>query len=198
MLGWCPACCRPINLEEGSNTCKQCGYTFYCNLFQVPQSSLSPICQTSNWCANVPPVNRFAPNYFSPTVRSPVSQGNVSNVTSPASPRDVSKELYLACLSGDIVSVNSLLASPANMLNINRLDEGSGMGPLHVACQQGHAVVVKALLSVPEIDIYSTTRDGRSPIAIAQEQNHVEIINLLQQHNMRQTLRNAYAPLKKP
>ena len=55
----------------------------------------------------------------------------------------------------------------------------TGTSPLHIAIYKNRVNLVKKLISYPEIDLNFQTVDGRTPLFIAAEMNHLELVNAL-------------------
>jgi len=53
--------------------------------------------------------------------------------------------------------------------------------PLHIAAMEGHKAVAE-LLIIKGVDVNSKTRDGKTPMSLAKEKRHKEIIELLRRH----------------
>ena len=57
-----------------------------------------------------------------------------------------------------------------------------GITPLHLACIHRHKLVVRALLSIKEIDVNMIDKGGRSPLSFAAENGDIHIVRQLLDH----------------
>ena len=65
-------------------------------------------------------------------------------------------------------------------VDVNRLDRKNGVTALHYACQEGHVVVVRALISAPGIDVNRLDRvKGITALHWACQRGHVEVVRAL-------------------
>ncbi|XP_046562348.1 inversin-like [Haliotis rubra] len=74
--------------------------------------------------------------------------------------------------------VELLVKNKANLL----LSDKHGDNTRHCACNGGHFDVVKYVLSLNSEDINSSGREGRTPVMIAAEKGHKEVVELLVRH----------------
>ncbi|XP_067668335.1 ankyrin repeat domain-containing protein 50-like [Haliotis asinina] len=72
--------------------------------------------------------------------------------------------------------------------NVALTDE-NGDNFLHCACREGHAEVVKYILLQDLVDINSLGHEKKSPVLIAGEQGHTEVVELLVKHGADLSLR---------
>ena len=89
--------------------------------------------------------------------------------------KDGSTPLYIASLKGHTDIVAILLGTPGIQINQHTNDEAT---PLFMASLQGHTEIVRLLLQQPNIDVHKNP-DGDSAIGRATQNNHTEIIQLL-------------------
>ena len=64
-------------------------------------------------------------------------------------------------------------------INVNQIRRDDGSTVLCLACKKGDIEFIRKLLSHPNIDISKKTYDGHSPLSIAKERDHIELIQLL-------------------
>eukprot|EP00899_Mesostigma_viride_P011736 jgi/Mesvir1/20563/Mv06235-RA.5 len=87
-------------------------------------------------------------------------------------------QLAAACAQGDVRAVEELLAQRADPAH---RDEESGLYPLHVAAEHGHAVVVRALLekSVLPLNVNQVDEWGRTAVHAAALHGHAKVVKIL-------------------
>lgn len=51
--------------------------------------------------------------------------------------------------------------------------------PLYIVCQNGHINIVRVLIQYNDIDIYTASIKGLTPLSIAEKCGHIDIANLL-------------------
>jgi len=83
--------------------------------------------------------------------------------------------LYRACTGGNLEIVDALLMSSADP-NIRDKELRTA---LWGACEAGHAAIVSSLLQHPKVDMELTSKSGKSPVFIASEKGHAEVVRLL-------------------
>ena len=86
-----------------------------------------------------------------------------------------SEKLHLACKSGLVGEVRSLLQKNADV----NITDNDGKTPLHVACMNNKIDVVKALIE-NDADVNITDNDGKTGLDIARTKNHLEITKFLE------------------
>lgn len=75
-------------------------------------------------------------------------------------------------------------------INVNSMDD-CHMTPLHYAAQEGFAEIVHALINFPGIDVNCLTSSGNTPLHLAVENKHKDIImNLLSHKDIKTALLN--------
>ena len=84
--------------------------------------------------------------------------------------------LFIACYTGHLEIVARLLQHPD--IQVNQARTGSGTTPLYIACQEGHFNIALALL-LKGADLNLRTRDGRTPLKLAQRGGHRATVKLL-------------------
>ncbi|KAG5013672.1 hypothetical protein AAZX31_09G195500 [Glycine max] len=84
-------------------------------------------------------------------------------------------ELHMAARSGDLIAVNSILAS--NPLAVNSRDKHSRT-PLHLAAFSGQAEVV-TYLSKHKADVGASAMDDMAAIHFASQKGHLEVVRAL-------------------
>lgn len=87
--------------------------------------------------------------------------------------------LFSASVFGHTECVRQLLQVPD--INVNTADSRYNETALLRACNSGHTEVVKLLLMHPDIDVHIADKDGNTPLSKAKQNNHSEIIQLLQE-----------------
>ncbi|XP_067661816.1 serine/threonine-protein phosphatase 6 regulatory ankyrin repeat subunit B-like [Haliotis asinina] len=128
--------------------------------------------------------------------------------------------LHIACYCGQINIVNYILSlklvdvnsrgwknrtsvmvaakhghkEVVELLAIHRADlslnDESGSNILHIACYRGHIGIVKYILSLNSVDVNSRGWKDRTPVMVAAEQRHKEVVKLLVQHGTDLSLRD--------
>lgn len=83
--------------------------------------------------------------------------------------------LLAAVIHNDIQQLKELLPSA----EINRAYAGNGNTPLHIAAWNGYAEMVQLLLAQPGIDKTAQNLTGKTPLDLANEQGHQNIIDSL-------------------
>ena len=86
--------------------------------------------------------------------------------------------LMFACLNGHVHVVQALLKR--NEIQVNQASN-DGATPLYVACETGQVSLVAVLLEAKNIDVDKAVQ-GWTPIMVAQDEHHVEVVALLQQY----------------
>ena len=67
-----------------------------------------------------------------------------------------------------------------NEIQVNQASN-DGATPLYVACETGQVSLVAVLLEAKNIDVDKAVQ-GWTPIMVAQDEHHVEVVALLQQY----------------
>jgi ankyrin repeat protein len=88
--------------------------------------------------------------------------------------------LMVACSQNHIQIVKMLLKQ--RDLRINQTESVFGWTALHFAAMEGHVEIVQLLLSNSEIDITIQEEGGNTALAMAQTEEHSEIVRLIAQH----------------
>jgi ankyrin repeat protein len=79
-----------------------------------------------------------------------------------------------------------LLISHGADVNVKEsLGERKGLTPLHWACARGYKAIVEMLLA-RGADINSKTDMGNTPLSLAKENKHMEIVELLRKHGVKE------------
>ena len=84
--------------------------------------------------------------------------------------------LHLACLSGHLDIVESLLKNPSININIQDIN---GRTSLHWACNRGHLNIVESLLKNSAIDVNIQTNNGKTPLDIARQFGKEDIVDII-------------------
>ncbi|MGH0132561.1 UNVERIFIED_CONTAM: hypothetical protein FKN15_067947 [Acipenser sinensis] len=95
--------------------------------------------------------------------------------------------LHLACIKGDVSSVEQLLESGADP----NLKDHAGWTPLHEACNHGHVKVVELLLQQGVL-LNTTGYQNESPLHDAVKNGHAGIVELLLRNGASQEVLNIF------
>ncbi|XP_041118782.1 BRCA1-associated RING domain protein 1 [Polyodon spathula] len=95
--------------------------------------------------------------------------------------------LHLACIKGDVSSVEQLLESGADP----NLKDHAGWTPLHEACNHGHVKVVELLLQQGAL-LNTTGYQNESPLHDAVKNGHAGIVELLLRNGASQEVLNIF------
>ncbi|MHC4540282.1 MAG: ankyrin repeat domain-containing protein [Planctomycetota bacterium] len=90
--------------------------------------------------------------------------------------------LHLALYIGPTDLAELLVARDAD---VNAKGGTRGIAPLHIAAGEGHKAVAELLIS-KGVDVNAKTRDGKTPMSLAKEERHNEIIELLRKHGVKE------------
>ena len=82
---------------------------------------------------------------------------------------------YIACKGGDVGLVQLLLAHGANHNHVG----ASKYAPIHGACEAGQVAVVEILLQLEGVNVDLPGPLGRTPLWIASERGHLDIVRIL-------------------
>ncbi|KAL8415662.1 hypothetical protein RB596_006317 [Gaeumannomyces avenae] len=102
--------------------------------------------------------------------------------------------MHLAARHGNHAALRALLGSSNSKPNL--LDKG-GFSPLHLACREGHVKCVEVLIKDPSVQLTPGSSHQRScvpPIALAMENNHLQIVEELLERDETQ-LENCVKPM---
>jgi hypothetical protein len=88
--------------------------------------------------------------------------------------------LHRACRFGWIDIVKFFLRKCPDYLQLD-LNKGNagGASPFYIACQEGHAEVVKVMMDDARIDVNHTEGDGATPLYVACSHGQLELVALL-------------------
>jgi ankyrin repeat protein/beta-lactamase regulating signal transducer with metallopeptidase domain len=90
--------------------------------------------------------------------------------------------LHIAAGKGYTDIIRMLLDKGANP---NVKENERGKTPLHEAAKNGQKAVAELLIS-KDVDVNAKTRDGKTPMSLAKEKRHKEIIELLRKHGAKE------------
>jgi ankyrin repeat protein len=86
---------------------------------------------------------------------------------------------------GDTQQAELLISHGAEVSVKESLGERKGLTPLHRACARGYRAIIKMLLA-RGADINSKTDMGDTPLSLAKENKHTEIVELLRKHGAKE------------
>ena len=92
-------------------------------------------------------------------------------------------ELLWASETGDAIRINELISEGVNV----RIEDERGEMPVHKLCKQGDTRTIRAILAASENrqpgskkkDLNTPTRAGKTPLMVAAEYNHADLMNYL-------------------
>src|SRR3990167_377958 len=122
------------------------------------------------------------------TVKALLAKGANINAGCRSSDGSTATPLYIAAQEGHVETVKALLAKGANINAGYHLEDGT-VTPLFIAAKRGHAKIVNALL-IEGANINTRSINGETPLDIAVEMHHIEIIKALNKQKLINYIKN--------
>jgi ankyrin repeat protein len=87
--------------------------------------------------------------------------------------------LHLAAENGHLQVVDLLISKNAN---VNEKEKETGFTPLHLAAKEGHLKIAEVLIA-KGAEVIAKSNDDKTPLDLANQNNHEDMIKLLQRQN---------------
>jgi len=91
---------------------------------------------------------------------------------------NINEMLIIACSSGNIKMVKTILASNDPLLSTN-FSIWYGITPLIIACHEGHANIVSLLCGIKNVEVNKPMHDGETPLFVACKKGRVDVVKFL-------------------